>query len=154
MIAMICFLLTGCGSDSPSKALEQFANKDMAKVNVAYTEFARNYATSLSYINDTDKYVTYVNTTLLTELDDIAKQVDEIETDEPEITDLKKKYSKVISGYHSALDNCAKAVAADDSEALAKGNEEIVAVSKDLDAYNTALKKLAKKYKMEVKDVE
>lgn len=154
MLCIVCLFMTACGSNSPARALEKFANKDMAKINVSYSEFAKDYATSLSYINDSEKYVAYVNDTLLKELDDISKQVDAIDTDESEIEDLKKKYNKVISGYHSALENCAKAVAADDSAALTQANDELVAVSDDLDAYNTTLKELAKKYKLEVKDVE
>lgn len=147
-------LLTSCGKDTKAQALEKFANQDMAKINVAYNHFAKDYAASPSYAEGMELYANYVNDTLLKQLDDIIKQTQAIKTDQKEIKDLKEKYLKAMKGYRQALTQCATAAAAQDTQALEQARSEISSVGTDLQAYNDSLRLLAKKYKLTVKEPE
>lgn len=147
-------LLTSCGKDTKAKALEKFANQDMAKINVAYNHFAKDYAASPSYAEGMELYADYVNDPLLKELDDIIKQTQAIKTDQKEIKDLKAKYVKAMKGYRKALAQCAAAASAQDTQALEQARSEIASVGDSLQDYNDSLRLLAKKYKLTVKEPE
>ena len=93
-----CLLFVSCGKDTKAAALEKFANRDMAKINVAYNKFAKAYVASPSYAEGMEIYASYVNDTLLTQLDDIIKQTQAIKTGQKEIKALKDKYLKAMKG--------------------------------------------------------
>ena len=44
-----CLGFVSCGKDTKAAALEKFANRDMAKIYVAYNKFAKAYVASPSY---------------------------------------------------------------------------------------------------------
>ena len=111
----------------------------MAKINVAYNKFAKAYVASPSYAEGMEIYASYVNDTLLTQLDDIIKQTQAIKTGQKEIKALKDKYLKAMKGY---------------TQALEQARSEISNVGTDLQDYNDSLRALAKKYKMTVKEPE
>ena len=149
-----CLLFVSCGKDTKAAALEKFANRDMAKINVAYNKFAKAYVASPSYAEGMEIYASYVNDTLLTQLDDIIKQTQAIKTGQKEIKALKDKYLKAMKGYKQALTQCATAASAQDTQALEQARSEISNVGTDLQDYNNSLRALAKKYKMTVKEPE
>ena len=99
-------------------------------------------------------YASYINDTLLTQLDDIIKQTQAIKTGQKEIKELKDKYLKAMKGYKQALTQCATAASAQDAQALEQARSEISNVGTDLQDYNNSLRALAKKYKMTVKEPE
>ncbi len=150
----VCLLFTGCGTDPVAKELEHFANDEMKSVNEEYNGFMSDYLKLKNYQDNPEEYAKYIEETLLADLEKIISDVDEIETESAEVTDLKEKYAAFIDGYHSAFKELADAASSEDAESQQKAMEEIQNGAENLEAYNTALKKLADKYDMPVIDAQ
>ncbi|MCD7826434.1 MAG: hypothetical protein LUH14_10835 [Clostridiaceae bacterium] len=150
LLLAVCLLFSACGTDPVAEELRQFANEDMSEVTEKYQSFVSDYLDLAGYSTDPQEYADYIKETLLTDLESISEDLDNIETESSEITDLKEKYRTFIDGYYSAFQKLAEAAEEEDSESQKKAVEEIDNGAEALEAYNTALQELADKYDIPV----